>query len=425
MNLAQMGLVKDRRGRIDRPEKSIVDILAEGDDTAPDYGFGVLEQFDKAMLVTMSNLSVKLDSRTLESASPIARSGPKKKRSRKPALTTHTFRQEAKKKLGLMDIDYDIREMDLKTLRSYFGYKNGKIKTGLFCRNVAWQCLRFTKAGNPPDFVVRGGNIRSLKYYVKTITARHSVSFGKNTDFDSNFTAALSDLTSAGLMSYTDLNFIDSNKVNRWVAPSYGAKNVIAIAEKRSFSEELLSVGKKLGVTVQCTGGSSSRVTVETMLLEMAEKGHDLTKPFVVFAMVDFDPSGWNIADEFVEQMLELGLGKVRSFWPYGRDKPKQPWIDIVSVKDLDPELIDHERHNLKAGRKNLTNEWLTATGGLYGRGGKKWGLSSEAFLGMLEEHLSSKLDKYLPADYLYHKIEALRSLAQPLKDYVSTKLFA
>jgi hypothetical protein len=270
-----------------------------------------------------------------------------------------------------------------------------------------------------------GGNVRSLRYHVKTITQRHSRSFGRNTDFHKNFGAALSALTGAGLISYRDLNFIDTNRIDRWVAPSYGAKNVVVMAEKRSFSEELLKVGHNLGVTVQATGGFASRVTVETMLLEMADAGHDLTKPFVVFAMVDFDPDGWNVADEFVTQMLELGLRRVRRFWPYGRKKPSQPWIDIVSVRELSSEFLDRERHKLSGGRKSVKDEWLQATGGLYGRGGKTWGLSSEAFFGRLEQYLSQKIQRYLPEDYLYHKITNFESLEQPIKDYIAAKLFA
>lgn len=350
--------------------------------------------------------------------------------SRRPTKSTkvetlQSFRQAAKKAQDLKDIDEDISKMDLRTLRKHFGYKKGSIKIGVFCRNVVWQVWRFTQAGNPPVFVRKGGNVRSLRYHVKTITETHTRSFGKNTDFHKNFGQALSDLTGAGLLSYRDLNFIDNNRVNRWVAPSYGAKNIVVMAVKRGFSDELLDLGKKLGVTVQCTGGNASRVTVETMLLEMAENGHDLTEPFVVFAMVDFDAEGWNVAQEFVTQMFELGLSKTRGFWPYGRKRPRQPWIDIVAVRELGTDFLDEQRHPFRVKKKKLTAEWITATGGLYGQGGKEWALSSEAFLGYLEEHLTSKLKTFLPQDYKYHKIEAMRSLIHPLTNYAAEKLIA
>jgi hypothetical protein len=329
------------------------------------------------------------------------------------------------KELDLVNIDEDISQMDLKTLRRHFGYKNGKIKLGIFCRNVVWQAWRFTQAGNPPIFVQKGGNVRSLRYHVKTITEKHTRSFGKTTDFHKLFGNALSDLTGAGLLSYRDLNFIDNNRINRWVAPSYGIKNVIFMAEKRSFIEELLRIGPKYGVTVQTTGGVASRVTVETMLLEMADAGHDLTEPFVVLAAVDVDPAGWNIAASFVEQMLELGLSKVRTFRPYGKRRPKQPWIDVVSVDSLDPKFVETQRHPLHVGKRaaNLADEWVRATGGLYGRGGKDWALSSEAFLGSLEEHVAHKLEAFTPKDYAYSKIAAYKNLSRPLKNYMAARL--
>ena len=125
--------------------------------------------------------------------------------------------------------------------------------------------------------------------------------------------------------------------------------------------------------------------------------------------------------------MLELGLSKVRSFWPYGRNRPRQPWIDIISVRELEADFLDSERHSLRVGKraKKLTDEWLRATGGLYGREGKKWALSSEAFLGVVEKNLESKLAKFLPENYQYPKVEGFKSLSGPLKDYVSAKLFA
>ena len=430
MNLAKLGLILDSKGRIKRPRETLLDLAKAESSTAREYGFEVADQVREALgiLSVMSHQSLApvltkssliASSKNSSSERPHSKGATKKKK----VETLRSFRQAAKKDQDLEDIDEDISKMDLKTLRKHFGYKNGKIKLGIFCRNVVWQIWRFTQAGKPPPFVVKSGNVRSLRYHVKTITETHTRSFGRTTDFHSLFGEALSKLTGAGLLSYSDLNFIDNNRVNRWVAPSYGAKNVVVIAEKRSFSEELLDLGKSLGVTVQCTGGNASRVTVETMLLEMAENGHDLTEPFLVFAMVDFDAEGWNVAQEFVTQMLELGLSKVRSFRPYGRKKPRQPWIDIVVAREMGTDFLDEQRHPYRTTKKNVTAEWLTATGGLYGQGGKKWALSSEAFLGYLEEHLTAKLKKFLPKDYQYHKIEAMRSLIHPLTNYAAEKL--
>ncbi|MFA7478846.1 MAG: hypothetical protein WC184_13310, partial [Acidimicrobiia bacterium] len=90
-------------------------------------------------------------------------------------------------------------------------------------------------------------------------------------------------------------------------------------------------------------------------------------------------------------------------------------------------EFIEENRHSLKVGKRSkaLADEWLAATGGLYGRGGKQWGLSSEVFLGLVDEHLANKLPKHLDDHDRYQKIVAYESLDQPLKNYIAAKLFA
>lgn len=418
MNLAKLGLSLDQNGKIVRPNFDTAHEILESLASVPGT------EANLSSLALPGQLSMYSQRDFASSSSSLNRFQSKwYERMRKEHPIAYRLR--IKKALGLLDLDDDILTMDLKTLRQYFGYKNGRIKSGLFCRNIIWQVYRFSQLGKPPQFVEKGGNVRSLWYYVKRLTTKHSRSFGKSTTFDDLFSTALTEMTNAGLFSYRDFNFIDQNKANRWVSPSYGATNIILMAEKRSFSEELIRLAKQYGVTAQAVGGVSSRVTVETMLTEMADAGHDLTKPFLVFAMVDFDPAGWNIAQSFVEQMLDLGLAKIRGFWPYGRDYPRQPWIDMVSIRDLDTEFIKERRHKISKKQKSA-DEWITATGGLYGRSGKKWGLSSEIFLGLAGEHLAKKLPKYLPEDHeRYQKIVAYESLDRPLKNYIAARLFA
>lgn len=426
MNLAKRGLILDGKGQIVRPKPPVLDFESS---TARDLGVEITDIIRNLFRSGASPLTLQAAVPGILSTTKAPRRTPtrtSKRRQNRPE-TPLEYHKRVKKELGLLDIDQDIREMSLETLRHHFGYKNKKIQRGLFCRNVVWQVLRYTKAGKPPMFVQNGGNVRSLWYHVKALVGRHAWSFGKNVEYDGLFSEALTEITNAGLMEYRELNFIDQNRVNRWVAPHYGTKNLIIMAEKRAFSEELLSIGRRYGVTVQATGGVPSRVTTETMLLEMAEAGHDLTQPFIVFAMVDFDPDGWNIAQTFVEHMLGLGLKKIKAFQPYGRDRPRQPWIDIVSVGDLNVDFIEENRHPLKIGKRSkaLGDEWVSATGGLYGRGGKQWALSSEVFLGLVDEHLEKKLPKHLSNLELYQQIVAYQSLDQPFKNYIAAKLSA
>ncbi len=422
MNLANFGLALDSRGKIARPDTGPLDINA----TAPDYGVDIAEIFEEAISSVSGTSGLNIGPRLFSAAQSARRrsSRPRRRKREHPVA----YRRRVKNKLGLVDIDQDIRDMNLKTLRRHFGYKNGKIQRGLFCRNVVWQVYRFTQAGQPPFFVKDGGNVRSLWYHVKPIVTRHSRSFGKKADYDGMLSDALTDMTNAGLLAYRDLNFIDQNKVNRWVSPRYGSTNIVIMAEKRSFSQKLLDIGKEYGVTVQCTGGFPSRVTVETMLLEMAEAGHDLTKPFIVFALVDADPAGWNIASTFVNHMLELGLKKVKGFRPHGRRRPVQPWIDVVDAKDLETKFVQECRHRLtvKKRARALADAWVRATGGLYGRGGKRWALSSDVFMSFIDDHIQKKLPKFLSDRHQdYKKIVTYESLDQQLKNYIAARVIA
>lgn len=341
-----------------------------------------------------------------------------------PIEETEEHWDRLKGSLGLLDIEDDIIRMDLKALRDHFGYQNGNIKRGDFVRNVIWQVYRKTKAGEPPLFVRNGGNVRSLWYHCKPTYRRHRRSFG-SPELDGLFSPALTELTSAGLLGYRDLNLIDVNRASRWVAPSYGTTNIILLAEKSAFTSKLIELGQRYGVTVQASGGQSSRVTVDTMLSEMADAGYDLTREFIVYALVDFDPAGWNIATEFVNQLRSLGLKKVREFRPY-QMRGAQPWIDMVEVKDLGSEFLAENRFrlNARARRANLTKRWANATGGLYGRGGTDWAISSDEFLEMLDDHLDRKIRPMLrrtPENF--QRLSSFDQLAKLSREYLTTRL--
>jgi hypothetical protein len=397
MNLAKLGLLKDSKGKIVKPQfvssQSASDQIVELEDIVQQVVF----QSSPTIHLAINPRSMDLDafsksfvknfeipkSKSLPPPSsytpPYAGRKRRVKLSKKFNETPDEYRERVKNENDIVDLEQDINTMNLKTLRKHFGYKNGKIKVGVFARNVIWQVARLTEQGKAPFFVAKGGNVRSLWYYVRTLVETHSRSFSVRSRMEGIFSSELSTLSGVGLISYLDLNFIDVNRADRWVAPDYGTRNVILMAEKRAFSEEFVNLGKHYGVTVQAAGGQPSRVTVENLLLDMHSAGHDLTKPFTVFSLVDCDPAGWNIASSFIEAMLELGLHKVKHFWPYGRKRPRQPWIDIVSVKDLEPSQIKRYRHPLKVGKRamKVANEWLRATGGLYGKGGLSWALDS------------------------------------------------
>lgn len=430
MNLAKLGLALDENGALappdyipppEEPEEEEFDF----EPSAPAYGASF------SMMAATGGHRAKARRRSKPRRRP--RTEPEEPKEKappfdlkpKPGETPEAFHKRVKKALGLLDLEQDILDMNLAELRSFFGYKKGTIRRGLFVRNVIWQIYRQVQASTPPTFVKNGGNVRSLWYHVKPLVRRHSKSFSGD-DMANLFSAQLTIMTRLGLLSYRDLNLTDSDSAGRWVSPLYGTTNVILMAEKSAFSSKLIELGKRYGVTVQTTGGASSRVTVDTLLTEMSEAGHDLTRPFTIFVLVDIDPAGWNIAEEFIKQMKELGLKKVHAYHPYGEDRPLQPWIDIISATDLDTEFLAKYRFELKTQTRKtkLSDEWIKATGGLYGRNGKEHGLAADELIQFIDEHLARKIPEHLKQDpQVFSRLSALDDLVESTKRYLTARL--
>ena len=350
---------------------------------------------------------------------------------------------DLKKKFGLIDLNVDITTMNLRTLRRYFGHKTEETIDGaLFIRNVIWQLYRFTKAGKPPPIIENGGNLRSIWYHVKKLVRAQSKAFQVKGDMADTISEEFKAMVIAGLLSYVDLNLMDDRLPYRRLAPKYGNRRVILLAEKVGFFSKMVALGVRYGATVQITRGEPSLNTMDHMLTEMAEAGYDLTQKFILFDFCDFDPVGWNIGEVFVEHMRIFGINNITRFRQY---RQQRYCLDLVNPHELDSKFLDEVRHRLKRRKAGidftseapsylvksgepekapLINRWLACTGGLYGRNGKTWGVSAEEFLPLLDEHADAKIIPRLetPPEAFY-RLSAIQGLNEALRPYLVQRL--
>lgn len=330
--------------------------------------------------------------------------------------------EELKKRFGIVDLEQDILTMDLDELRRHFGYKNEKIKKGLFVRNVLWQIYGQIQAGNPPDLLAEGGNVRSVWYCLKPTVTRHRVSFGTS-DLYSMVSGSLLDMVVSGLFSYRDFNMEDDRAQYRRLAPVYGNPHVVVIGEKIAFVSRFFRYANFFGVTTQMTRGLPSVIMADTMLTEMAEAGFDLGQQFVVLSFTDFDPVGFNVSQTFIEHLRMLGIRRVRRFKQYLR---RSYWLDIVPPSSLPADFRQTNSYRIPASvqRTKLAEEWIQATGGVFGRKSKKLGISAEELLGVLPDRIGTQLAPFLAGDLDWiYRLRTFEQLQQALESYLLERI--
>ena len=144
------------------------------------------------------------------------------------------------------------------------------------------------------------------------------------------------------------------------------------------------------------------------MLTEMFEAGYNMNQQLAVLSFCDFDRVGTSIPYHFAKHLKALGFSNIRNFSQYGdkmvtvvlsgtkRKKVSQirPCLDIVAPFELPTEVRNRIRHPIPPGQRDdpSTAEWAAITGGVTGRGSKRYAISSEMFLPYLADSLNEKI---------------------------------
>lgn len=343
--------------------------------------------------------------------------------------------KKALKALCIQHYDEDLLQISTEKVKKIFGYRTtGRIAKGEFILNVIWQLLEHIKDGHPPDFFYKGGYTRGMWYHIKSRTDELPYFGGDHSEIVSR---SLLTLVQKGLCRYTDFNFSDKHEKFRL----YGRGNphVIVVVEKDGFEDIIKELHQLFGISTLTLGGMGSFINANYLIGYLVQnKGVDLARQvFTVITVVDFDPTGYNISEEFVEDLETSGVQHVQRFSQYGRDDYK--WQDLAVPANLPPGTnLTHIRYFLryrdrrypKNGGDPIALRWARITGGVDGLGDRgKWqyGLESDEFkkahlLKMIERAITPHLT--VPAEAVQRHNEMER-LAPILKNYLVRRLMA
>jgi hypothetical protein len=292
-------------------------------------------------------------------------SSSKRLRIHASAKTPHPNIESVLKELEIRHFDEDLLRLSLAKLKEHFGKD---INMEVFFRNIIWQLYEQIQAGTPPDFYNKRGFIRGMWYHIKTPLSRHN-RFRK--DLSGQLGRELQLMVEKGLVSYTDFNFLDKDAPYKLIG--LDNPHIIVFAEKEGFISILRDIHETYGCTIIATGGQGSFLSINYLVSGMVEAGIDINQEFICVSLVDFDPVGWNIGDEFIEKLQNSGMRSFRRWDQYkgtyvNEDGEKLPylWLDILQPKNLPPKELDQAKYGFKptVRRRPSTEAWGISTGG-------------------------------------------------------------
>jgi hypothetical protein len=461
VNLERFGLIKNDQGAIE-PEGAgeLVEVTEHEalNTSAEIYKYdSVQELLDRARTLA-ANLPASLTAQFYSNAHHHAQSTrsaglwraiepipPRRRRKyvKHEKKTSKEYVEKTKKKLGILDFSkppitivqkkdevYFSFHLTAEQVLELFAKKNNakKLDKNLFARNIVWQLYLLARDGEPPEFMAKGCNMRTIFYLMKPTLTANKI-FTDNTektkkekekdaaDIDSfygNFTNAVQALVLQGLISYRDLFILDDRKPFRFLPPSRFNTHIILLAEKKAYLGRFLAYASKYGVMAQITTGRSTYLMADTMLTEMFDLGYDFSKDLTILSFCDFDPVGSSIPYHFTKHLRKLGFHNVTQFEQYGNEEyyldtgkkrkgrkvyekvyQRRSCLDIVNPLEFEPETRERMRHAIKPDQRDdySTVKWAKITGGVTGTGrNTKYAISAEQFLPYVTAHLEEKI---------------------------------
>jgi hypothetical protein len=274
----------------------------------------------------------------------------------------------------LRTFDKDIRYMSVEELRANFSKSTGEIAVRQLMGNIIWQAYNWIQKGLIPHFE---GNIRSFWYsHIKPVLARLGVNLKDQyklmSDVFVDYTAYYR------LFKYKDFGFADDNELYRKIGKVNAP--VIVCAEKVGHWKTLQLLHEQYDVTIIALGGQPSQLTTEYFMDEL-EHAVSMDEDFYLFAIVDYDPSGWIIAESFATQLGIQGLRNIKNV-VYDDD----PW-DVKDVRPCQlimpvyftPEEIELNKYEVPQDSPDQVTKaknWLAKGGGI---NGEAFGLEADA----------------------------------------------
>lgn len=318
--------------------------------------------------------------------------------------------EEILKQLGIKHYDKNILKMLNAELLKEFGKSAKTLNKSLFIKNVIWQTYEKLKAGENPFDI---GNLRSFWYYIKDTMDR--VGANKKGDAYLIVSDMFMVMVKAGLFKYKDFRFEDDDQGNRWHAKRH--PHIILFAEKTSYTSLLQEVTRDFDITTLAAGGQTSYLSVEYFVDELRARQVNLSREFIVFSIVDFDPAGDIIATNFIENLMDNGIKNVRTF--------PGPFYKYFKRKDIIvPENMTKEQRKkvyrlpLKVRKSGLAAKWAARTGGVNGKKNILFGIETIVMpKAQIMQIFTTELAKTISIDLefiaKYREMQTLRSRMQ------------
>ena len=325
--------------------------------------------------------------------------------------------EEILKKLGIKHYEKNILKMLNADLLKEFGKSAKSLNKSLFIKNVIWQTYKRLNAGEKPFDI---GNIRSFWYYIKDTMDR--VGANKKGDGSLIVSNMFVVMVKAGLFKYKDFGFDDDDKGNRWHAKKH--PNIILFAEKTSYTDLMQEVNRDFDITTIATGGQSSYLSIEYFVDELRKRQVDLSGEFIVFSLVDFDPSGDIIATNFVENLTDNGIKNVRTF--------PGTFYKLFKRNDIViPEHMTEEQRNkvyrlpLKVRKSGLAAKWAARTGGVNGKKNILFGIETIVMpKAQIMQVFMAELSKIITIDFEFiAKYRQMQTLKERMQAFALKKL--
>lgn len=279
---------------------------------------------------------------------------------------------------GIVELEKDMRLMQRAELAEHFASaRSGRIVLARLLRNVIWQAYQRIQSGNELPII---GNLRTFYYrFVKPTLERFDDDEKHRKDpYDVTLRCFEQMVMDWQLFRYRDFDLADENWQNRHIGPKH--PQVLVFAEKTGWSRFLRHWHKELGVSVFALGGFPSALSSEYTAFEM-QKVLPAETEVHLLAIVDYDPSGWIIADSFTQQLKRCGL------------QVGEPTL-LISPEHYKPDEIEMFAFELPRRQPTKQARWMEASGGI---DGETKGLESESLpLPKLDQLLRQRLQEIL-----------------------------
>lgn len=292
---------------------------------------------------------------------------------------------------GIADVAQDLRQLSATELRERFAFaSSGKINATRVIKNLIWQAYTAIRDGRRASIA---GNLRSFWYTdIKPVLSRLGVAVEGRRATELVYDAFVELVMRHHLFHYRDLGFLDEGAQTRAVGQTNGT--VILFAEKDGRFALVREIAQAYDATALALGGYPSSLATEYLVHAMQHAGVLAERPALqLFAVVDYDPSGYWIAREFVAQLHAFGVQEV-TLHP------------LMRPERLTTEQVALGRYTLPKGSK--TTNWVRETGGI---DGEPDGLEADAFpQDVIRVAFAAEAAPYLRA---FHPLDGLCALLE------------